>query len=52
MKVDELLKVLENIKINEDEINEKHEIAKYLAQVLDFDDPQRKYYYYYIMTKV
>jgi hypothetical protein len=51
MKVDELLKVLENIKINEDEINEKREITKYLAQVLDFDDPQHNYYYYYIMTK-
>jgi len=51
MKVDDLLKRLENIKINEDEINEKREIAKYLAQVLDLDDPQRNYYYYYIMTK-
>jgi len=32
MKVDELLKVLESVKIDEKEINEKREIAEYLAQ--------------------
>jgi len=55
MKVDELLKRLENIKTDENEINidEKREIAEYLAQTLRFDDSQRRYYriYHYIMTR-
>ncbi len=57
MKVDQLIKRLENIKIDEDEINknidERREIAEYLAQKLNFDDSPRRYYrtYHYIMTR-
>ncbi len=57
MKVDELIKRLENVKIDEDEINknidERREIAEYLAQKLNFDDSPRRYYrtYHYIMTR-
>ena len=57
MKVDELLKHLDYIKTDEDEINEnideKQEIAKYLAQTLRFDDSLRTYYStrHYIMTR-
>jgi len=36
MKIDELLKRLENVKIDEN-IDEKHEIAEYLAQILSVD---------------
>jgi len=46
MKVDELLKVLENVKIDENKIDERHEIAKYLAQILSDDD---SIYIFYIM---
>ncbi len=52
MKINELFKHLENIKIGEDKINEnndeKHEIIKYLAQTLRFDEPSHKYYHNYI----
>jgi len=56
MKVDELLKYLENIKINEDEINKnigkKCKIVGYLAQILNFDDSLLNYLpYRYIMTR-
>jgi len=57
MKVDELLKHLENVKIDEDEINEnideEREIAEYLPQALNIrDSPPRCYCaYYYIITK-
>ena len=53
MKVDELLKCLENVEINEDEINEKREIVEYLTHTLKFDDSPRRCYctYYYIITK-
>jgi len=57
MKIDELLKRLENIKTDEEEINEnideKHKIAEYLAQTLRYDDPSRRYHriHHYIMTK-
>jgi len=37
MKVDELLKRLENIKIDGDEISEKREIAEYIAQIFGND---------------
>jgi len=48
MKVDELLKVLENFKINEN-IDERREIAEYLAQKLSINNSPGRYYY--IMTK-
>jgi len=48
MKVDELLKVLENVKINEN-IDERREIAEYLAQKLSINNSLGRYYY--IMTK-
>jgi len=48
MKVDELLKHLENIKTDEDEINERREIAEYIAQILGAIDPV---YMHYFMTK-
>ena len=48
MKVDELLKHLENIKTNEDEIGEKREIADYLARKFSVDKPS---YTYFIITK-
>jgi hypothetical protein len=54
MKVDELLKHLENVKIDEN-IDEKREITEYLAQTLRFDDSPRIYYrnhiYHYIITR-
>ena len=40
MKVDEILKRLENVKTDEDE---KRKIAEYIAQVMGFDDLQYKY---------
>ena len=43
MKVDELLKVLENVKIDE-----RHEIAEYIAQILSGNSPDA---HYYIITK-
>jgi len=59
MKIDELLKHLKNVKIDEDKINEyndeKHEIVEYLAQTLRFDNSSHRYYhnyiYHYIMTR-
>ena len=48
MKVDELLKRLENVKINEN-IDERREIAEYLAQKLSINNSLGRYYY--IMTK-
>jgi len=49
MKADELLKRLENIKTDEDEINKKREIAEYLVRKLGIKNsvPLR----YHIMTK-
>ena len=57
MKIDELLKHLENVKVDEDKINEnndeKHEIVEYLTQTLRFDDSSHRYYLtnHYIMTR-
>jgi hypothetical protein len=55
MKIEELLKLLENIKIDENKINEEREITEYLAQTLRFDDSSHIYYYnrryQYIMTR-
>jgi len=48
MKVGELFKRLENIKIDEDKINEKYEIAEHLAQELGVKDSR---YIIHIMTK-
>jgi len=48
MKVDELLKVLENVKIDEN-IDERREIAEYLVQKLSINNSLGRYYY--IMTK-
>jgi len=48
MKIDELLKVLENVKIDEDEINERRKIAEYLVRKLSVN---KLPYVYYIMTK-
>jgi hypothetical protein len=48
MKIDELLKHLENVKTDEDEINEKREIAEYLAQKLGANELP---HVYYVMTK-
>jgi len=48
MKIDELLKHLENVKIDEDKINEKYEIAEHLAQELGVKDLR---YIVHIMTK-
>lgn len=47
MKIDELLKRLENVETDEDN-TEKHEIAEYLARTFSVDD---SIYIYYIMTK-
>jgi hypothetical protein len=47
MKINELLKHLENIKIDEDKINEKYEIAEYLAQT--FSHKKRRYLFYIMM---
>lgn len=49
MKIDELLKHLEDIKIDEDEINEKREIAENLAQMPGVNESPR-IHHYYIMT--
>ena len=46
MKVDELLKRIENIKINENKIDERHEIAEYLAHT--FGDKERRYVYHFM----
>jgi midasin (ATPase involved in ribosome maturation) len=46
--MDELLKCLENIKTDEDETNEKREIAEYLARRFNVED---SHYMYFIMTK-
>ena len=48
MKVDKLLKRLENVKINVNKINEKREIAEYIAQKLGVNHPE---YLRYFMTK-
>ena len=48
MKVNKLLKVLENVKIDENKIDERHEIAEYLAQM--FGDKERPLVFHY-MTK-
>jgi hypothetical protein len=48
MKIDEILKHLESIKTDEDEINEKREITEYLAQKLGVNELP---YTYYVMTK-
>jgi hypothetical protein len=48
MKIDELLKRLENIKTDEDETNEKREIAEYIARKFSVD---KSPYVYHIMTK-
>jgi len=48
MKIDELLKRLENVRTDEDEINEKREIAEYLARKFSVD---KSPYVYHIMTK-
>jgi hypothetical protein len=37
MKIDQLLKRLENVKIDDNKINEKHKIAEYLAQTFGDD---------------
>jgi len=49
MNIDELLKRLESIKIDEDEINERREIAENLAQMPDVNEPLL-IHHYYIMT--
>jgi len=48
MKIDELLKRLENVKIDEDEISEKREIAEYLVRKLGVNESP---YIYFIITK-
>ena len=48
MKVDELLKHLENIKTDEDNEDEKHKIAEYLVRKFSVDKPLCTYF---IMTK-
>jgi hypothetical protein len=49
MKVDELLKRLENVKTDEDEINEKREIAEYIAKAVC--DKRMPHLFYIMMTK-
>jgi hypothetical protein len=49
MKVDELLKVLENIKIDENKIRERRQIAKYLAQMPHVNESPRTVCYYIMM---
>jgi len=49
MKVDELLKLLENVKINENKIDERHEIAEYLVRKTG--DNNSLHIGGYIMTK-
>ena len=48
MKIDELLKRLENVRTDEDEINEKREIAEYLARKFSVN---KSPYAYHIMMK-
>ena len=48
MKIDELLKRLENVRTDEDEANEKREIAEYLARKFSVN---KSPYVYHIMTK-
>jgi len=48
MKIDELLKRLENVKIDENKIDERREITEYLAHT--FGDKERQYIYH-LMTK-
>jgi hypothetical protein len=48
MKIDELLKRLERNKINENKIDERHEIAEYLAQTFGSKERQPVYHF---MTK-
>jgi hypothetical protein len=49
MNIDELLKRLESIKIDEDEINERRKIAENLAQMPGVNEPLL-IHHYYIMT--
>jgi hypothetical protein len=49
MKVDELLKRLENIKIDENKINEEREIAEYLAQMPGVNESPRIAHYYIML---
>lgn len=46
MKVDELLKQLENVKINDNKIDEKRKIAKHIAKI--FGKKERRWLFYYI----
>jgi hypothetical protein len=48
MKVDELFRVLENVKPDDNKIDERHEIAEYLAQT--FGDKMIRITYHF-MTK-
>jgi hypothetical protein len=48
MKIDELLKLLHNVKINENKIDERREIAEYLAQTFGSKERQPVYHF---MTK-
>ena len=48
MKIDELLKRLKNVEIDKDEINERREIAEYLAQILSAKEAP--YAHYIMMT--
>jgi hypothetical protein len=48
MKIDEILKRLENVRTDEDEINEKREIAEYLARKFSVN---KSPYAYHIMMK-
>ena len=50
MKVDELLKVLENVKIDENKIRERRQIAEILAQMPGVNESPRIIVHYYIMT--
>ncbi len=50
MKIDELLKNLENIKINDDKIIKRRQIAKILARMPDVNESPR-IDPYYIMTR-
>jgi len=47
MKVDELIKRLENIRIDEDKVDERHEIAEYLVQT--FGGKERQPVYHFMM---
>ena len=50
MKIDELLKVLESIKIDENKIRERRKIAEHLAQMPHVNESPRIIVHYYIMT--